>query len=563
MAEQTYLYLTLVVVLVSVTLALRFPAAKHGLKLPPGPKPLPVFGNIFDFPPKGAPEAQHWVKHKNAYGPLTSVSTFGNTIIVSHDRDLTYALLEKRAGKTMLRPGMCFADELCGYDLLMGSNKDGGIDLRHRHKIMLRHLTTKTKVNEMSGTMEAEVNRCLVQLLDEPQGLQTHMRTYVLILCLREGDMQLITWNEGLTIRDSEVGALILKMVYDYSIKRDGADPLVTMIEQMAYNFSVAFVPFAWTVDIIPAIRRLPDWLPGMSFKATAKAFRKINQAVCDVPYDFILEKLSDGRSRFPSFVATATAEDGMPSDREHQSDKDENIKGSAASIYAAGSDTLVSSLSAFFLAMIIYPDVKRKAQAEIDSVIGSDRLPNLGDAERLPYVSALIQELHRWNTVVPMGLPHRAEEDMEFAGYFIPKGAVLLSAVWWFSHNPDTYPNPDSFEPERFLEPRNEPDPKSFIFGFGRRRCPGRLIADGLLFLNITRTLAVFDVQGSPDQKHPRLEPSPGTLSHPKPFKHSITPRSKRHEELLRRVAGSQTREKSDAQLLGIPDGLEVDWHG
>jgi hypothetical protein len=81
-------------------------------------------------------------------------------------------------------------------------------------------------------------------------------------------------------------------------------------------------------------------------------------------------------------------------------------------------------------------------------------------------------------------------------------------------------------------------------------------------LFLHIARVLAIFDIRGSPDQTLPRLDPSPGVLSHPKPFKHSITPRSERHKELLRRVTGNQQREKSDEHLLDIPDGLEVKWH-
>ena len=328
-------------------------------------------------------------------------------------------------------------------------------------------------------------------------------------------------------------------------------DPLVQMIDRMARNFGVAFMPFAWTVDFIPAIRHLPEWLPGMSFMATARSFRKLNQAVCDIPYDFIFTKLSNGGGNLASYVASSSGEDGMPASTASLSEKDEDIKYSAASIYTAGSDTLLASLLSFTLAMIMFPDVQRKAQAEIDALTGGDRLPDWNDRERLPYISALVQEVHRWSPVVPMGLAHRVEEDMEFAGYLLPKKSILLIGVWWFCHDPDTYADPDSFEPQRYLEPRNEPDPRSVIFGYGRRRCPGRLIADGLLFLNIARTLAVFDIRGAPDT---RLEQLPGALMHPKPFKHSIIPRSKRHEELLRGAAGARALEKSDADFLKMP---------
>jgi cytochrome P450 len=149
------------------------------------------------------------------------------------------------------------------------------------------------------------------------------------------------------------------------------------------------------------------------------------------------------------------------------------------------------------------------------------------------------------------MGLAHRIEEDMEFAEYLLPKKSILLVGAWWFCHDPETYADPDAFEPQRYLAPRNEPDPRAVVFGYGRRRCPGRLIADGLLFLNIARTLAVFSISGAPDTKLVQLS---GALMHPKPFKHSIIPRSKEHAELLQSAAGARAPEKSDAEFLNMP---------
>ena len=62
-----------------------------------------------------------------------------------------------------------------------------------------------------------------------------------------------------------------------------------------------------------------------------------------------------------------------------------------------------MSALCSFFLAMLLYPDVQKKAQAELDRVVGNDRLPNFNDRERLPYIDALVKETLRWNPVVPL----------------------------------------------------------------------------------------------------------------------------------------------------------------
>ena len=80
---------------------------------------------------------------------------------------------------------------------------------------------------------------------------------------------------------------------------------------------------------------------------------------------------------------------------------------------------------------MSLYPDVQKRAQAEIDAVIGPNRLPTLADRSRLPYVEALVSEVLRWGPIGPVCIPHRLMEDDVYNGYFIPKGTVILANVW------------------------------------------------------------------------------------------------------------------------------------
>ena len=87
--------------------------------------------------------------------------------------------------------------------------------------------------------------------------------------------------------------------------------------------------------------------------------------------------------------------------------------------------------MSIFFLVMMLYPEVQRKAQEEIDRVIGDDDLPDFDDRQRLPYVDAVMKEVLRWHPIVPMAQPHSSVKDDIYEGYFIPKGSLFIPNIW------------------------------------------------------------------------------------------------------------------------------------
>lgn len=87
--------------------------------------------------------------------------------------------------------------------------------------------------------------------------------------------------------------------------------------------------------------------------------------------------------------------------------------------------------LSTFFLAMTLYRGVQKKAQAEIERVVGVDRLPDFSDLDDLPYLTAMIKELLRWNAPAPLGTSHAVMEDDVYEGWFIPAGTMFLENIW------------------------------------------------------------------------------------------------------------------------------------
>merc|ERR1711969_30456 len=163
----------------------------------------------------------------------------------------------------------------------------------------------------------------------------------------------------------------------------------------------------AWPVDLIPALRYIPENFPGFTFKKTARKWRSDVRASVYTPYRFVQRQMAAKRYQ-PSYVSKLVQQLKPEHETGNLTDQDENaIIWTAASLYGAAADTLVISLTAFTMAMIVFPNVQREAQEELDRVVGQNRLPNFEDRENLPYINAIVKETLRWWPVTPMGFPH------------------------------------------------------------------------------------------------------------------------------------------------------------
>ncbi|KAJ7627808.1 cytochrome P450 [Mycena polygramma] len=219
---------------------------------------------------------------------------------------------------------------------------------------------------------------------------------------------------------------------------------------------------------------------------------------------------------------------------------KEHHLRATAATMFAAASDTTASALATFVLGILANPEAQRRAQAEIDSVTGGKYLPTLDDQSAMPYLGALVKEVLRWENVTPIALPHRLTRDDEYRGYRLPSGSLVIGNAWAMLHDETIYPDPFAFKPERFLvDNARDPD---VAFGFGRRRCPGRHMAALSLWTTIASILATLDIEKAVDDAgrviEPRHEYVSGLVSTPLPFKCSITPRSEGTVALIRAAA-------------------------
>jgi len=227
---------------------------------------------------------------------------------------------------------------------------------------------------------------------------------------------------------------------------------------------------------------------------------------------------------------------------------KEHDIKWTANSMYAASIDTTLTVITQFILALMTHPEVLSKAQKEIDTVMGTNRLPTFNDRPNLPYIDAIMSETFRWGVPIPLNPPHMLMEDDIYKGMFIPRGSLIFGNIWSMLRNEKIYPNPDAFYPERFLSKSQEGlekglnrDPRDYVFGFGRRRCPGANLVESSIWLLMACIIATTDITKATDERGNVVEPEVvydnAIFRIPNSFPCNIKPRS---EQALKMVQAS-----------------------
>ncbi|KAF7374524.1 Cytochrome p450 [Mycena sanguinolenta] len=328
--------------------------------------------------------------------------------------------------------------------------------------------------------------------------------------------------------------AIIMATVYGYEVQQTN-DHFVGLAEDAVKRLSDFFSPGAVAVNTFPILRYLPSWMPGADFQRFAAECRQLIKQMREAPFNFVKQNMRGGTDS-TSIVAKLLEGNRYDEDA---------IKDVAATAYAGGADSTVSSLASFFLAMALYPDIQKKAQTEIDTVIGTDRLPEFEDRPSLPYVEALYRELMRWKPATPLGVAHASTADDVYDGYFIPKGTTVISNIWAMTRDESIYPEPERFNPDRFItadRKLNDEDTVlafGFSISFGRRICVGRHYVDATLWATFVSVLSTFTITKEKDDTGKEIEIDPdfysdALISHPQPFACSIVPRSETAKTLV-----------------------------
>ncbi|KAH9849795.1 cytochrome P450 [Lenzites betulinus] len=479
------------------------------LPLPPGPKAVPILGNVLDLP-----LSKQWLAFDtwgDKYGDVLHINLLGQSVIVLSSVKSAADLLDKRSAKYSDR-FKSTVTSMIGWDwnvALMGYGPQWRQTRRAFHEHFHQGAVRAYQPSQLSG-----VRRFLTRLLADPDNFVPALRY--------------------------DLGATILDVSYGIKAE-DTQDEYIAIGERAVEGPAEALVLGALWVEFLPILRHVPPWFPGASYQKKAAQWRKEAMKLKHEPFKKAIADFHDGAGTWS--LASEVMHRDYQMDGGSSAGTEELAKNVAAVTYGAGADTSFSTLQTFFLAMALYPEVQRKAQAELDAVIGTDRLPEFADQDSLPYIHAVVQECLRWQNVFPLGLPHRLMEDDEYKGYYIPKGSIVLANIWTIAHDPRIYTEPDRFNPDRYfidgVRDSSMLDPISYVFGFGRRECPGRHFAVASIYIYVASVLQVFNITPKRDANGNLADIRPdvvsGVVTYPAKFECDIKPRTTEAAALIR----------------------------
>ncbi|CAO2652083.1 Nn.00g003660.m01.CDS01 [Neocucurbitaria sp. VM-36] len=482
-------------------------------KMPPGPFPYPIIGNTFQLP-----DHKPWLYFeelsKKYDTPLITYWIGRNPTVWINDAWTANELLDKRAGIYCSRPRMLVFAEL-------GAGQNNLVNLitttpaqRERFRA-LRKLTHQgvgiQQVKRYRDFQNDESKVVALDLLSSPENYVAHFERYATSV------VSIIGFGR-------RVGSHM--------------DPIITEVIALMHRAADLNVPgktFPMLMETFPALARVPTeyapWKHGMGSKKTSHR-----------GHDFFFSLAQEANEKPGHEDCYAKM---LFKEKEKYNLQVKEISALAGNLFGAGSDTSSSTLITAVLAMRAFPETLISAWEELDRVVGQDRSPSFDDDANLPYMRAFVKEVFRWRSVAIIGgQPHAPVQDDYYNGYLIPKSTWVQGNVWAIHHNEREFPDPDRFNPNRFL--KNHPDARAFpgergymTFGWGRRVCSGQALAEQGTWLTVARLVWGFKIEPATDEHG---QPIPvdifdytnGLNMRPQPFKVSIKPRNERIRQAI-----------------------------
>ncbi|BGP40833.1 hypothetical protein JCM10450v2_004836 [Rhodotorula kratochvilovae] len=478
---------------------------RKGANLPPGPKPGFFVGNRNQAPPT---KPWRWFRKLNeTYGDVVYLRMGQTHTIVLGSAQAAWDLLEKRSNIYSSRPRFIMGQELLSNN--MRGLMSGYNDAWRRWRKVLHGSFMQKAADSYKPIQNLESKQLQHDLVTSPAKFRDHLERYAASV--------IVTVNYGRRVTDVWTD----KVVCD---NRRSMEVLTSVN-----------IPGKYLVEALPILLKLPRFLT--PWRTMAEEHREQDIKLYLGLVEEVKEKMERG-------VAPYSFAKQLIENQEKFGMTDLEVAYTCSTPFGAGVETSSGTLLSFFLACAHNgASWIPKAQAELDRVVGADRLPTFEDFEDLPYVRAVANETLRWRPVAILGgTPHASTEDDWYNGMFIPAGSTVVANLESIHHNEKDFPDSDRFDPERFMVKRDYPGKWGHsAFGFGRRICPGMHLAENSIFINIARILWGFSIAKARDASGKEIDVdindfTDGFNSMPRPFQCAITPRSAQHKAVIER---------------------------
>ncbi|PYI03548.1 cytochrome P450 [Aspergillus sclerotiicarbonarius CBS 121057] len=485
------LHLFIAIFIFSIFIAYTLVPKPKNLNLPAGPKPLPIIGNVHQMLNQRPIQVMH--KWHQDYGTMVSFR-YGQQLAISVGSfDIAQDLLAKRGAIYSSRPEFIIASGMTsGFNsAIMPYSRRW----QNQHRIMSSVLDSSA-VNRYRGLEDMESKQTLVELLSTDD-FEASIRRYA--------------------------GSIV--MTLGYGIRLEGTDNEIPakLLEINAHPFDAIGNSYYRVMELFPILDKLPGFLaPWKQFAADVE--RQTTE--------FHMKHFEIGK-------AASTwnwAQNALHSNAGSRISSKE-LAYVIGTLQQAGFEAILTVLRLIIKAIVLHPHCLAEAQRELDRVVGPDRLPSFEDIPHLPYINAMLNEAMRWQPPTPFGIPHATTEDDEYMGYHIPSGTVIIPNIWVMSFNPEIFPDPDEFKPERWIQ---NPELEHSPFGFGRRICPGRHLGWNSIFILMARLMWAYNITHAyKDGKRIEIDPWAIKLTFTAatvPFMASFQVRSPKKQEIIER---------------------------
>lgn len=439
--------------------------APPGTRLPPGPPGLPFVGHL-QFAAKDfhCNQAIKWAKQ---YGPVYRIKTGSTDVVIINDFRRIRKYLAKK--ELMARPRNWLFNE-----------------------------GDACSISTLSGEPWAENRRFCMQVLGDVgygkapmvEQIKEECRGFVEQISKTSGAPILINTRLVSTV-SSNIATFVYgtRHAYGNPHRLHMEKMLMEVLEAIGTGSVVAFLPLF--------VRKLLRKIPSTRRNAIASRVKKFVQYT-QTQVEQHKKSMDDNHNR--------DLIDGyLKKIQEHENDptsyfKPRTLVFNVLTLFIGGSGTVAVTLQWHFLNFADKPHtVQARVQKEIDDAVGTERQPTWEDRHRMPYTMACIWEMNRWKIVSPLGMPRGVLEDTLFDEFYIPSGTTVVPNLWAVHHDPRMWKEPSKFDPSRFLREDGSlahPKPDYFIpFSFGKRMCPGEVIAHVEIFLYITCVLQKYRI--------------------------------------------------------------------
>ncbi|CAO3645439.1 unnamed protein product [Cunninghamella blakesleeana] len=439
-----------------------FKGEKKGLKsIPEPPNKWPLIGHLLSTGKSLGDTVNNW---HDKYGPIVSFKIGAKNFISISDPFLAHQVFSTNGAVTSDRSYNVYFTEYysCGGKGIVFSNAN---KRWKKARAAVLNVLSPRKVEEFNDIIVREADRLLETLLKDTEKL---------------GSVDPSDYLNVTTVN------IILQTSY-------GMDP-ISMDDDIYKEMKKTVSD---SIQLSTTASDITTLLPFLSFLNTFSKKKNVYKKFIEEVHHPFYQRLIDGalkkeKDNFTKKLIALKNEYGLD---------DESIVVICSDIMGAGTDTTVNSVRWMMAILIQYPEIQEKLRYEIDGFIKKhNRLPEISDREELPYLIAFGKECLRFKPLTAMGVPHVANDDVIVQDYLIPKGSMLVTNMTALHRNPKIYDDPNTFNPDRFLNNTstfsssangNVNDRDQYNFGWGRRICPGIHLAEVQLFYEYSRLFA------------------------------------------------------------------------